>query len=96
MHGHGYIVAMRDSFALPPRSATNMNDESSRSHMVFTLDVKQTGAASSAKGKKMDRVSRMNLIDLAGSERAKATGAQGEALKEGANINKSVSIYFNR
>ena len=67
-----------------------MNDESSRSHMVFTLDVKQTGAASSAKGKKMDRVSRMNLIDLAGSERAKATGAQGEALKEGANINKSV------
>jgi hypothetical protein len=32
----------------------------------------------------------LNLVDLAGSERQKATGTTGSALKEGANINKSL------
>ena len=32
----------------------------------------------------------MNLVDLAGSERQKSTGTSGSALKEGANINKSL------
>jgi len=36
--------------------------------------------------------SNINLIDLAGSERAASTGAQGDRLKEGANINKSLMI----
>lgn len=34
---------------------------------------------------------KINLVDLAGSERAKSTGAKGARLKEGANINKSLS-----
>lgn len=33
-------------------------------------------------------MSRMSLVDLAGSERAVKTGAVGERLKEGSNINK--------
>jgi len=37
-------------------------------------------------------VSNINLIDLAGSERAGSTGAQGATLTEGANINKSLSV----
>ena len=37
----------------------------------------------------------MNLVDLAGSERASATGATGARLKEGANINKSLSALGN-
>ena len=32
---------------------------------------------------------KLNLVDLAGSERQKGTGASGQTLKEGANINKS-------
>lgn len=38
-----------------------------------------------------EKVSRINLIDLAGSERANSTGATGQRLKEGANINKSLT-----
>ena len=37
-------------------------------------------------------VSSINLIDLAGSERAAGTGATGDRLKEGANINKSLTM----
>lgn len=37
----------------------------------------------------------MNLVDLAGSERADSTGATGDRLKEGANINKSLSALGN-
>jgi hypothetical protein len=37
----------------------------------------------------------INLVDLAGSERADSTGATGDRLKEGANINKSLSALGN-
>jgi len=36
-------------------------------------------------------VSKISLVDLAGSERADSTGARGARLKEGANINKSLT-----
>ena len=36
-------------------------------------------------------MSKISLVDLAGSERAEATGATGARLKEGANINKSLT-----
>lgn len=38
-----------------------------------------------------NKVSKVNLVDLAGSERQSATGTTGARLKEGANINKSLS-----
>jgi kinesin family protein 1 len=38
-----------------------------------------------------EKVSRISLVDLAGSERANSTGATGQTLKEGANINKSLT-----
>ena len=38
-----------------------------------------------------EKVSRISLVDLAGSERAVKTGAVGERLKEGSNINKSLT-----
>ena len=37
------------------------------------------------------KVSKISLVDLAGSERADKTGAQGDRLKEGSNINKSLT-----
>ena len=39
-----------------------------------------------------EKVSKMSLVDLAGSERAQKTGAVGERLKEGSNINKYVCL----
>jgi len=39
-------------------------------------------------------VSKLSLVDLAGSERAAKTGAAGERLKEGSNINKCVHSCF--
>ncbi|XP_071202666.1 kinesin-like protein KIF1A isoform X15 [Salvelinus alpinus] len=71
-------------------AATNMNETSSRSHAVFNIiftqkrhDVETDNTS--------EKVSKISLVDLAGSERADSTGAKGTRLKEGANINKSLT-----
>jgi hypothetical protein len=74
---------------------TNMNAASSRSHAVLTLRLSLTYGSSGGSGKGLTRSSKLHLIDLAGSERADSTGAAGERLKEGAQINKSLSALGN-
>jgi len=71
-------------------AATNMNSESSRSHAVFSVVLTQT-LTDTQTGVVGEKVSRMSLVDLAGSERAVKTGAVGDRLKEGSNINKSLT-----
>nr|CAD7590077.1 unnamed protein product [Timema genevievae] len=71
-------------------AATNMNSESSRSHAVFSVVLTQT-LTDTKSGVSGEKVSHMSLVDLAGSERAVKTGAVGERLKEGSNINKSLT-----
>uniref|UniRef100_A0A673N2C4 Kinesin-like protein n=1 Tax=Sinocyclocheilus rhinocerous TaxID=307959 RepID=A0A673N2C4_9TELE len=71
-------------------AATNMNEESSRSHAVFSVIVTQT-LYDLQSGNSGEKVSKISLVDLAGSERASKTGAAGERLKEGSNINKSLT-----
>ena len=71
-------------------AATNMNATSSRSHAVFTLILTQKRHDSET-GFDTEKVSRISLVDLAGSERANSTGATGARLKEGAEINRSLS-----
>lgn len=71
---------------------TKMNQTSSRSHTVVTIEFKQVenvGGVSNCK------VSHINLIDLAGSEKSNQTGATGDRLKEGNMINKSLSALGN-
>ena len=81
-------------------AATLMNDESSRSHSLFQIKVTQTETVHVRSDSDEDRymkpvtskrVSKINLVDLAGSERLKKSGAQGQQLKEAANINQSLT-----
>ncbi|XP_018022426.1 kinesin-like protein KIF1C [Hyalella azteca] len=71
-------------------AATNMNETSSRSHAVFTMVLTQRRHDRTT-DLWSERVSKISLVDLAGSERADSTGAKGTRLKEGANINKSLT-----
>ncbi|XP_071332019.1 kinesin-like protein KIF1B isoform X6 [Trachinotus anak] len=71
-------------------AATNMNETSSRSHAVFTIVFTQRKHDSET-DLSTEKVSKISLVDLAGSERADSTGAKGTRLKEGANINKSLT-----
>ncbi|XP_065164824.1 kinesin-like protein unc-104 isoform X2 [Atheta coriaria] len=71
-------------------AATNMNETSSRSHAVFTIFFTQQRYDETT-DLCTEKVSKISLVDLAGSERADSTGAKGTRLKEGANINKSLT-----
>lgn len=67
-------------------AATNMNQESSRSHSIFVITVTQKNVESgSAKS------GQLFLVDLAGSEKVGKTGASGQTLEEAKKINKSLS-----
>ena len=72
--------------------STLMNNTSSRAHTIVTVEFKQVQAVGKTKSEKLSKI---NLVDLAGSERANSTGATGERLKEGCNINKSLLILGN-
>mmetsp|Transcript_77248 Transcript_77248/g.145608 ORF Transcript_77248/g.145608 Transcript_77248/m.145608 type:complete len:1180 (-) Transcript_77248:118-3657(-) len=72
-------------------SSTMMNASSSRSHSIFTIKVHQKDEEDASR----NVFAKLNLVDLAGSERQKGTGATGQTLKEGANINKSLSALGN-
>ncbi|XP_004509479.1 kinesin-like protein KIN-14E isoform X1 [Cicer arietinum] len=67
-------------------SGTQMNEESSRSHLILSIVIESTNLQSQsvARGK-------LSFVDLAGSERVKKSGAKGSQLKEAQSINKSLS-----
>lgn len=77
---------MRRGGSARATAATNMNQESSRSHSIFVLTITQknveTGSAKSGQ---------LFLVDLAGSEKVGKTGASGQTLEEAKKINKSLS-----
>jgi len=81
---------MRMGDANRTTASTKMNDTSSRSHAVFTIMLKQIHHDLET-DETTERSSRIRLVDLAGSERAKATEATGQRLREGSNINKSLT-----
>ncbi len=69
--------------------ATDMNEQSSRSHSLFTITVESSEVG--ADGKSHIKVGKLNIVDLAGSERQSKTKAEGDRLKEGIKINLSLS-----
>ena len=68
---------------------TAMNDESSRSHAIFTITLEQTSSSNDV------IKSKLQLVDLAGSERQSKTKAEGIRLKEGININMGLLSLGN-
>ena len=88
-----YVSSVEEVFEVMKRggnaravAATNMNQESSRSHSIFVITVTQknleTGSSKSGQ---------LFLVDLAGSEKVGKTGASGQTLEEAKKINKSLS-----
>jgi hypothetical protein len=82
--------------------ATAANNQSSRAHAVFSLSVERVRRAPQRRGAFKSRNaearmphSKISLIDLAGSERAKDTHNAGSALKDGARINQSLLALAN-
>ena len=88
-------------------ASTKMNDMSSRSHAVFLIIVEQMsaldlegeegrqGRGGEADPPKAVRVGKLNLVDLAGCERVRVTGATGKRLDESKKINQSLSALGN-
>lgn len=64
--------------------ATGLNPDSSRSHLIVALCLETR-----------DAFSKLFLVDLAGCEKAKRTGAEGSRLDEACGINKSLSALGN-
>jgi len=69
--------------------STNMNQDSSRSHSIFTVKLSRYEAS------KLVIESKIQLVDLAGSEQVKRTGSAGVRLEEAKSINLSLSSLGN-
>lgn len=65
---------------------TLMNEQSSRSHLVLTLNISRVTESSQVHGF-------LNMIDLAGNENLKESGAIGDRAEEAKAINKSLSAF---
>ena len=83
---------MDDGYNNRTIGSTLMNATSSRAHTIVTIEFRQITMVAK---KKSEKLSMINLVDLAGSERSGSTGATGDRLKEGCNINKSLLILGN-
>ena len=72
---------------------TSMNDQSSRSHSLFTvyLEIEEKGEDGNGRIKS----GKLNLVDLAGSERVGKTNATGQTFDEGKKINLSLTALGN-
>ncbi|GMY28714.1 kinesin-like protein KIN-4A isoform X2 [Fagus crenata] len=84
--------------------STNMNNQSSRSHAIFTITLEQMRkvnpavSSDSSLNETMNEeylCAKLHLVDLAGSERAKRTGSDGLRFKEGVHINKGLLALGN-
>jgi hypothetical protein len=71
-------------------ASTAMNAGSSRSHAVFTVTLDQVVQSEVSEDDTTRITSKLTFVDLAGSERIKRTGAEGQRMKEGIQINSGL------
>ena len=77
-------------------ASTNLNERSSRSHTVLSMEVltreRLLNEDGIREGEPVTKIGKINLVDLAGSERVKVSGATGHTLTEAKQINKALSV----
>jgi len=78
------LSLLEQGSSLRSTESTNLNQQSSRSHAVFTLNI----TSDNDQGFLVTR--KLNLVDLAGSESVRRTQATGDRFSEGVSINKSL------
>ncbi|KAH7135710.1 P-loop containing nucleoside triphosphate hydrolase protein [Dendryphion nanum] len=88
-----YVASVQEVYEVMRRggaarmvAATNMNQESSRSHSIFVITITQKNLETGSQ-----KSGQLFLVDLAGSEKVGKTGASGQTLEEAKKINKSLS-----
>jgi hypothetical protein len=92
------LSLIEKGYRLRATASTNMNERSSRSHTVISLEVmtRESVAGSTSSGSTatntVTKMGKINLVDLAGSERVKVSGATGQTLTEAKQINKALSV----
>jgi hypothetical protein len=87
------LQALRDGVKSRATADTFMNRESSRSHCIFSVFIEMQEELKG--GQARFKMGKLNMVDLAGSEKQKKTGATGQRLKEATKINLSLSALMN-
>ncbi|KAI1708492.1 kinesin motor domain-containing protein [Ditylenchus destructor] len=98
--GEEIMQSLRNGSLKRTTAETNMNQASSRSHAIFSLQIKQQRMVSVEDAENVELngnpnpatelevlTAKFHFVDLAGSERLKRTGATGDRQKEGISIN---------
>eukprot|EP00299_Pterocystis_sp_00344_P019374 c9618_g1_i2.p1 GENE.c9618_g1_i2~~c9618_g1_i2.p1 ORF type:complete len:900 (+),score=304.30 c9618_g1_i2:2-2701(+) len=84
------FMVMKYGASLRATASTKMNEQSSRSHSIFIMEIKQRDIKTESV-----RTGKLFLVDLAGSEKVRKTNASGDRLEEAKNINKSLAALGN-
>ncbi|KAL0229205.1 hypothetical protein GEMRC1_013825 [Eukaryota sp. GEM-RC1] len=82
------LQLLQQGFKTRKTACTNLNERSSRSHCIFSMNIHTREVNS--EGDDVVRLGKLNLVDLAGSENVGRSGAQGINLKEAGMINQSL------
>jgi hypothetical protein len=80
---------MEDGLKGRATGSTKMNDQSSRSHSIFTIHIEALDSKSGAV-----KQAQLNLVDLSGSESAKRSGTSGKRFQEGACVRVFMCTTF--